>query len=128
MQRIKIEKINIKWWVNALFFVTLFSIIIIFAYIKTDFLVKGIKIEAAIDLKNSSSLVEVKGNAQNSIYLSLNGREIFIDREGNFSELVKLLPGFSIISLEAKDQFGKTDKKQFKVVQKESAEAIALVN
>jgi len=91
-----------------------------------NFIVKGVEIKATLERNNTSPLVQVSGNAKNSIHLSLNGREIFIDKDGNFSETIGLLPGFSVISLEAKDKFGKFAEKKFKIVYTESAEAIAL--
>lgn len=121
-----IKKRSIKWWVGVSSCIILFFVIGIFSYLKMDFLVKGVEIKATLDRSSSSSLVQINGNAKNSIHLSLNGREIFIDKEGNFSETVGLLPGFSIISLEAKDKFGKSANKKFEIVYTESAEAIAL--
>ncbi len=91
-----------------------------------DFVMKGVRIEASLTQNKSSSLVQVFGNAKNSIHLSLNGREIFIDKQGNFSETVGLLPGLSIISLHASDKFGKSAEKKFTIISNESAEAIAL--
>jgi len=123
-----IKNRNIKWWVGILSGFLLFSGIMIFGYTKIDFLVKGIQIKATMDFESTSSLVEVSGNAKNSIYLSLNGREIFIDKDGNFSEKVGLLPGYSIISLKAKDKFGKSAEKNFEIIHQDSVEAIALGN
>jgi hypothetical protein len=76
-----------------------------------------------------SNLVTITGVAEKAILLSLNGREIFIDKEGNFSEQVSPLSGYSIITLNAKDKFGKTAEKKFELVREEkNAEAIALAD
>jgi hypothetical protein len=67
----------------------------------------------------------VRGVADKATRITLNGREIFIDKDGNFSESISMLPGFSIVTLNAKDKFGKTAEKKFEVVLAENAKAIA---
>jgi len=121
----KIKDKNIKWWVEISSCVFLFSFILIFGYSKVSFIVKGVEIKAEITRDEHSSLIKINGNAENSVLLSLNGREIFIDENGNFSETVGLLPGLSVISLEAKDKFGKSDEQKFSLVQSEDGESIA---
>ena len=105
--------------------VALFAIIIVFSYEKMCFLIKGVKIEATIEQKDGSSLAVVRGVASKATYITLNGREIFIDKAGNFSESIAVLPGFSIVTLNAKDKFGKTAEKKFEIVKEENAKAIA---
>ena len=122
----KIENKNMKWWIGIISCIILFVFIFIFSYEKMSFVFNGVKIEATIEPQANSSLFKVKGIASKAIYLSLNGREIFIDKDGNFSESIIILPGFSIITLNAKDKFGKTAEKQFKLVSKENANIIAL--
>jgi len=107
--------------------VVLFVIIVVFGYEKMSFIFNGIKIEATLEQKDDSSLAVVSGNASKAVYITLNGREIFIDKEGNFSESIVILPGFSIVTLNARDKFGKTAEKKFQVVVKENAKAIAMV-
>jgi len=120
-----IKNKNIKWWIGIMSCVALFAIIMIFGYEKMSFIFNGIKIEAVLEQKDGSSVAVVKGNAEKAVYISLNGREIFIDKEGNFSESIVILPGFSIVTLNARDKFGKTAEKKFQVVVKENAKAIA---
>jgi hypothetical protein len=120
-----IKNKSIKWWLGMSLCVLLFAVIATFAYIKMSFLMKGVQIEATIDHDSSSSLVKVKGMASNAVYLSLNGREIFIDKDGSFLEIISLLPGLGVINLEAKDKFGNTANKKFEVMYKENTGAIA---
>lgn len=124
----EIQRKNIKWWVGTIACVALFSIIGIFAYTKMSFIVKGVQIEAMIENNNGSSIVEIKGNAKNAVYLTLNGREIYIEKNGNFSEPIALLPGLGVISINAKDKFGKSAEKKFEVIYKKDAGAIAFNN
>lgn len=55
----------------------------------------------------NESLLTVKGRALDTSYLILNGRAIFTDTDGNFSEELLLALGLNRIKLEAKDKFGK---------------------
>ena len=86
---------------------------------------KGVQIVAKIENGNTSTLTQVKGNAKNAKYLSLNGREIFIDKEGNFSETIALIPGLSVVTLNAEDKFGKYAEKKFEVMYKANAGVFA---
>lgn len=52
------------------------------------------------------SLLIVKGRALDVSKLSLNGRSIFTDGEGNFQEETLLAPGVNILELYAEDKFG----------------------
>ncbi|MEK7585774.1 MAG: hypothetical protein AAB477_00870 [Patescibacteria group bacterium] len=117
---------NIKWWVRVISCGVLFVFIGTFAYMKMGFLIKGVQISASINKNSNSPLVKVTGNAKNAIYLSLNGREIFIDKDGTYSEHVALLPGLSVLTLDAKDKFGNTREKTLEVIYEESTGAVAV--
>ena len=119
---------NMKWWIGIISCVALFSVIMVFSYEKTNFLIKGVKIEAKIEQKGDSSLAVINGTASKAVLITLNGREIFIDKEGNFSESIIVLPGFSVVTLDAKDKFGNKAEKKFEMVYDENAKAIALRN
>lgn len=106
---------NIKWWFGTGSCVLLFVIIGIFVYAKMNFVLRGVRIEAELVRKENSEVITVKGNAEKAILLTLNGREIFIDQDGNFTEVVSPLPGYSVITLFAKDKFGKTAEKKFEL-------------
>lgn len=119
---------SIKWWVGVVFGSTLFIIIGIFSYIKADDLIYGVQINASISKTDSSSIAEIKGEAIHATYLSLNGREIFIDKDGSFTEHIALLPGLSVVTLEAEDKFGKKSEKKFQVMYQESTGVVAVSN
>lgn len=123
-----IKNKNIKWWVGIGSCLLLFIVITVFSYAKMSFVFKGVEIEAQIEQKEGSTLATVKGVASKATYITLNGREIFIDKEGNFSETISILPGFSVITIDAKDKFGKTAEKKFEIVRQKNAEAIAFEN
>lgn len=123
-----IKNKNMKWWISIISCVSLFSIITIFGYEKMCFIFKGVEINATIEKGNDTSLATITGKAPNATYISLNGREIFVDKNGNFSEMISVLPGFSVVTLNAKDKFGKTAEKKFEMVYEGNAPAIAFIN
>ena len=67
-------------------------------------------------MKVATSIEKIIGNAKNATNLTLNGREISVDQEGNFNETIALLPGYNIINITAKDKFGYVDKKNYKLI------------
>lgn len=116
---------NLKWWIARIACVALFTVIMIFGYTKMSFILKGVKISAIMEQKDDSPLTLIKGTATKAIHLTLNGREIFIDKDGNFSEYISILPGFSVIALKAEDKFGNIAEKKFEIVKKGDAKTIA---
>lgn len=60
--------------------------------------------------------VTVTGVAKRISFITLNGRNIFVTKEGVFTESLLLLPGYNILLLEAKDSFGRTTEKRLELV------------
>lgn len=120
-----IKNKNIKWWVGRVSCMILFVAIGLFSYMKMGFLMKGVRISANIEESTSSSLVKIKGKAMNATYISLNGREIYIDKDGSFEEQVSLPEGLSIITLDAQDKFGKQAFKEFEILHKVDGSGVA---
>lgn len=79
----------------------------------------GVKIKN-VNLTNGSTItentVQITGNAEHAVYLSINGREISIDKAGNFSETIAVLSGYNIVELVARDKFGNVDIKNYKLI------------
>ncbi|HAE36468.1 MAG: hypothetical protein UR85_C0005G0024 [Candidatus Nomurabacteria bacterium GW2011_GWF2_35_66] len=122
MQSIKDK--NIKWWLGTMSCVVLFSTIGIFALMKMSFLLKGVQVEAAIE-RSGTAITYITGKAEHATHISLNGREIYIDKDGSFRESIALIPGFSVITINTEDKFGKSKEKKFQLVYKESAGTVA---
>jgi len=107
----------------------LFLFIVVYAFFRSKDLLFGVKIEnvniivpEALLLENSISkasgtnIRNITGIAKNAIKLTLNGREISIDQEGNFNETIILLPGYNIIDIKAQDKFGHIDEKNYQLM------------
>ncbi len=56
-------------------------------------------------------LISIDGSAQNISFISLNDRQIFVSKEGNFSEKLLLSPGYNIMRISATDKFGRKIEK-----------------
>ncbi len=50
----------------------------------------------------------IRGSVERSNNVTLNGKAISIDEQGNFTETLIVFPGVNIITFEASDQFGRS--------------------
>ena len=90
--------------------VIVFSLfIIVYTFFQAKYLIFGVKIKN-VNIENQAQYeknpIEITGNAIHAIELTLNDREISIDKKGDFKEFVALSPGYNIIKIKAKDKFG----------------------
>lgn len=69
--------------------------------------------------------IEIDGNAKRAKHLLVNGREVYMDQEGNFKDFVILLPGYNVISVTAEDKFGKVTKNIFEIIREEEITNLA---
>jgi len=103
--------------ISCLFIFFLF--IIIYGFFRSQDLIFGVKIKNVniVDgTKITNNILEITGNAKNAISLTLDGREISIDGNGNFDETIALLSGYNIINIKAQDKFGYADEKNYKLM------------
>jgi len=103
-----------------------FSIfILIYGFFQARDIIFGVKI-TEVNIVDGSTITEnplnITGNAKNAIFISLNGREISIDKNGNWNETVALLSGYNIIEIKAEDKFGNKDAKNYKLIYSEIKE------
>jgi hypothetical protein len=66
----------------------------------------------------SDSLLEITGVAKNIKDITLNGRSILMDENGNFKEKILLSYGYNALDLRASDKFGSNTEKVVEVVYK----------
>ncbi len=76
----------------------------------------------------STDLVTLSGNAKNASHFTVNGREVLLDKDGNFLEPLLLPPGYSIIELAAEDHFGRKQYKLLHVYEKEGVNVDAAIS
>jgi hypothetical protein len=94
----------------------------VYAFFRSHDLIFGVKI-IDVNIVNKEEMedkmLEITGNARNAIKLTLNGREISIDQDGNFKETLALLSGYNIVNIRALDKFEYSDEKNYKLIYKE---------
>lgn len=74
------------------------------------FLITGpqVRLMEEPSITQSGRTVEIKGVAENVTALFINGRAIVTDREGAFKENLVLENGYTIMSIDARDRYGRT--------------------
>lgn len=70
----------------------------------------SIKISQPVsDLTTKERTIEVLGQTDLDVYLTINGREVYVDEKGFFRSVLSLEQGINLLKIEAKDRFGKTN-------------------
>ena len=64
------------------------------------------------------SYVQFSGTAKNISFLTLNDEKIFTDESGNWNEKILLSYGYNVVSVGAKDRFGREVKKTLQLIYK----------
>jgi hypothetical protein len=98
--------VTLKYVVGTLLFV-LFLWYILF---QARLLIGGPKITLLHDLATIQDrrTVIIEGTAQNVTQITLNGRDIFVSPNGVFNETLVLQDGYTIMTIEARDRYGRT--------------------
>ncbi len=73
-------------------------------------------VQPVADFSTSQTVVEVIGKTESDVYITINGREVYVDDSGNFKSLVNLDAGLNILKIEAKDRFGKINTVTRKII------------
>lgn len=103
-------------WLSSLLFV---GVILFYAYYQSRAILEGPQISLVSPTEgetSTSSLIKVYGVAKHAKSLTLDGRQIFIDLNGNFFEQLLLQDGYNIMELTAKDAEGREVRKSIRVM------------
>ncbi len=121
----KVKDKNLKWWLRNTSYGLLFIFILTFTFMKTENIFTNMKL--SVDIENTElSINTIRGKAPNAVYISLNGREIFIDKKGNFEEKIAVINGLQTVTIEAQDKFGHKSDKEIEIYHKEKVEVALL--
>jgi len=86
----------------------LFIFIVLYAHSRTAFLSQGVSLSVE-NLENGQTIhtrtLTLEGTAKRAIMLTINNRELLIDEEGKFKDILVLHPGLNILTIEAEDRF-----------------------
>lgn len=116
------RKRNLKKVIKNTLIFGFFFFILLYAILNTRLISQGIalKIDGIENGKiYEEGTLEITGNAKRAKHILVNGREININQEGVFNDVLVLLPGYNIITISAEDKFGKITKKTFDIIRKE---------
>ncbi len=97
---------------TLLFYVlSLCGVVLFVAYVlfQARFMIEGpqISITRSDVTSENGRIVTLEGVAHNIVRMSLNGRQIFTDKYGNFKETVVLENGYTLATLQAEDRYGR---------------------
>jgi len=104
-------------------FVIILAIAIIFGYGGFQFrnLVLGPRIWIASPIDGEATttqVIAVTGTIKNAAFITFDGAQIFTDENGNWSEDIVLMSGYNVLTVTAKDRFGKVATKTLHIVYK----------
>jgi hypothetical protein len=112
---------NFNFSVKEMAAVAFFVLLAIYALFQARFLILGplVYIDHPLDGELvRENVIIVEGRAQNIAYISMNGRPIFIESNGKWGEKYVVSNGLNVITIEAKDRFGRRTEKEVRVVYK----------
>lgn len=110
---------DFKKQMNTGVFIIFFIFIVMYGFFQARSIILGVKIKD-LNIQNNSVFqenpVKITGNTKNAIFVSVNDREITIDKNGNFEEHIALLSGYNILEIKAEDKFGNQDIVNYKLI------------
>lgn len=101
------------------FAILIILVIVAYALWRSSAYVQGPKITLSEPINYASidsTTTDIIGRVERANNISLNGKAISIDEQGNFKETVILFPGANILTLEARDQFNRSVREQVQVL------------
>lgn len=114
---------DFKKTIKTTLIVGFFMFIISYIIFNTRLISQGVNLEIT-GIKNGevydSGSLEISGKAARSKHLLVNGREIFINPEGEFSDVLILPLGYNVVVIRAEDRFGKVTEKRFEIIRKQN--------
>lgn len=119
--KIRILNKSLSFYIKFTLIILFVIIISGYAFFQAKNIVLGPVVEITQPINGSSvesSLIEVRGKAKNISHISMNGRQIFTDDKGLFSEKLLLSYGYNIITIKAQDRFDREIEKKLELIYK----------
>lgn len=95
-------------YIRILLILVIFGVIGGYILFNSRILIDGPSIEVTYPQNGATlqeKLITIEGRTKNTTFISVNDRPISVDEEGFFRDSLLLLPGYNIITIEAKDKF-----------------------
>ncbi len=112
IKRAKMFVINPKKISSILFIIFLIAIVWYFSR-EITFLTAAPDLEINspfTDLIVNEESFEIVGKTDPTAFLTINDKKIFIEKDGNFNNLINLVAGVNLIKIKAENRFGKTNE------------------
>lgn len=85
------------------------AIFVVYVLFQARLLIEGPQIALVPqETVQNGRMVHIIGSAKNIVRITLNGRQIYTDKDGTFSEALVLENGYTVATLEAQDRYGRT--------------------
>lgn len=69
----------------------------------------------------TDQLLTIEGQMKHAASVTIDGNAIATDQNGHFSEQLLLSPGYNLVTIDARDRFGKLIEKTYRVLYNEQA-------
>ena len=95
--------------VKILFIVVLAGLMLTYAYYQARNLINGPSIELSSEPSTlqHERTITLAGHTKNITALSINGNPVYTDEKGDFSRRLVLENGYTIMTIEARDRYGR---------------------
>jgi len=114
-----VQRRTTKFFLKTITIILAVVIVVGYSYYRSKNFLEGPQINITSPKNNEATtteLISIIGKAKNINVITLDDRNIFTDKDGNFLEHLLLLPGYNVIKVNAKDKFGKTLEKIIEIV------------
>lgn len=112
MRPFKISNLTLGGILRIFGVVVLLGLVLLYVQFQARNFIQGPSISLLGDYESVqySQELELEGSVENIVKLTLNGREINTDEQGNFKEDVFLEKGYTVLTLYAEDRFGRSTR------------------
>ncbi|MCA9361277.1 hypothetical protein KC845_01825 [Candidatus Kaiserbacteria bacterium] len=105
---LKNQSFNLRHILKAFFVFLLALGLVVYTAYQARFILAGPQISITDQLSSAQTdrVIILEGRANNIVYMTLNGRQIYTDQDGYFKESLVLENGYTVSTLRAKDRYG----------------------
>ncbi len=109
MQPLSLPPVSIEKTLKYIFVAVCIVFFTSYTYFQARNLIHGpsITLSEEFPVVQTERSLNLNGNVRNVVVLRLNGREIHTDERGNFTETLVLQNGYTVMTLEAVDRYGR---------------------
>ena len=114
---------NVLYYIRRGSIILLIVVIVIYSFFQIRTVLFGPHITVFSPINGTTytkAMIDVRGQIDNANYVSMDGAPLYTDKNGAFNQQLLLLPGYTIIRLDAENKFGKKTEVLLQVILQES--------